>query len=124
MFLVIKSTIETDQYLPARRAAILVLSQLLEGIDNLLTLEDYLLLVYRFLKHIISTERDDEVTRLQAAVALDHLSARTKQFLSEAHAGKLEKEIRIFGIKEEEAERRRKAAKDSGADSVLIKMLD
>uniref|UniRef100_A0A8D8NJL3 Transport and Golgi organization protein 6 n=1 Tax=Culex pipiens TaxID=7175 RepID=A0A8D8NJL3_CULPI len=121
MFLVIKCTIETDQYLPARRAAILVLAQLLEGIDNLLTLEDYLLLVYRFLKHVISTEVDD-ITRLQAAVALDHLNARTKEFLSAAQTGKLEKEIRIFGIKEEEAERRRKAAK--GADSVLIKMLD
>ncbi|XP_055593774.1 transport and Golgi organization protein 6 [Uranotaenia lowii] len=99
MFLVIKSAIETDTYLPVRRAAILIFSQLIEGIDNLLSFDTYLLPMYRFLKHIIATEKDD-VTRLQAAVALDHLSAKTKDLLTSLQTTKLEKEIRIFGIKD------------------------
>ncbi|XP_053694921.1 transport and Golgi organization protein 6 [Sabethes cyaneus] len=122
MFLMIKSVIETDRFLPARRAAILVLSQLVEGMDNLLTFQDYLLAVYRFLKLIVETERD-EVTRLQASVALDHLSAKTKDFLDiTAQTSRLEKEIRIFGIKEQQAEERRLIKGDS--DSILKKLLD
>ncbi|EAT48232.1 AAEL000685-PA [Aedes aegypti] len=124
MFLVIKSVTETDTYLPARRAAILVLSQLIEGMDNLLDHQEYLLSIYRFLKFIVETEKDD-VTRLQATVGLDHLNAKTKDFFNAANtalaAGKLEKEIRIFGIKEQEAEERRRNAKGG---SILTKMLD
>ena len=84
---------ETDNYLPAKRAAILVLSQLLEGIDGLMDFQEYLLLIYRFLKHIIATDKDD-VTKLQAAVALDHLKAKTKDFL-QINPDELER--RMFG---------------------------
>uniref|UniRef100_A0A182QZK9 RNA polymerase II assembly factor Rtp1 C-terminal domain-containing protein n=1 Tax=Anopheles farauti TaxID=69004 RepID=A0A182QZK9_9DIPT len=80
LFTTLESIVTTDSYLPARRAAILVLSQLLEGIDGLMDFQEYLLLIYRFLKHVIATDRDD-VTKLQAAVALDHLKAKTKDFL-------------------------------------------
>uniref|UniRef100_A0A182W9Q9 RNA polymerase II assembly factor Rtp1 C-terminal domain-containing protein n=1 Tax=Anopheles minimus TaxID=112268 RepID=A0A182W9Q9_9DIPT len=80
LFTCIQSIVDTDSYLPARRAAILVLSQLLEGIDNLMDFQEYLLLIYRFLKHVITTDTDD-VTKLQAAVALDHLKTKTKDFL-------------------------------------------
>ncbi|XP_052895370.1 transport and Golgi organization protein 6 [Anopheles moucheti] len=80
LFTCIQSIVDTDRYLPARRAAILVLSQLLEGIDSLMEFQEYLLLIYRFLKHVITTD-DDDVTKLQAAVALDHLKAKTKDFL-------------------------------------------
>lgn len=125
MFLVIKSAIETDSYLPVRRAAILVLSQLIEGIDNLLDFQDYLLVIYRFLKFINETDQDD-VTRLQAGVALDHLKVKTKDFLTAANTalatGRLEKEIRIFGIKEQDADERRRNMR--GSDSILTKMLD
>ncbi|XP_058826344.1 transport and Golgi organization protein 6 [Topomyia yanbarensis] len=122
MFLVIKSAIETDHYLPVRRAAILILSQLIEGIDNLLAFQDYLLLVYRFLKFVVATEQDG-VTRLQAAVALDHLTAKTTEFLSASTAtDRLEKEIRIFGIKDQAAEERRQSSLSS--NSILTKLLD
>ncbi|XP_050079136.1 transport and Golgi organization protein 6 [Anopheles maculipalpis] len=93
LFTCIKSIVDTDSYLPARRAAILVLSQLLEGFDSLMDLQEYLLLIYRFLKHVISTDNDD-ITKLQAAVALDHLKAKTKVFL-QIDPHKLEK--RMFG---------------------------
>ncbi|XP_062549136.1 transport and Golgi organization protein 6 [Armigeres subalbatus] len=125
MFLVVKSTVETDCYLPARRAAILVLSQLIEGMDNLLDYQEYLSSIYRFLKYITESEKDD-VTRLQAAVGLDHLKVKTKDFLNVANTamavGKLEKEIRIFGIKEQEAAERRRNTR--GSETILTKMLD
>uniref|UniRef100_A0A182TVF2 RNA polymerase II assembly factor Rtp1 C-terminal domain-containing protein n=1 Tax=Anopheles melas TaxID=34690 RepID=A0A182TVF2_9DIPT len=93
LFTGIKSIVETDNYLPAKRAAILVLSQLLEGIEGLMDFQEYLLLIYRFLKHIIATDKDD-VTKLQAAVALDHLKAKTKDFL-QINPDELER--RMFG---------------------------
>uniref|UniRef100_A0A182YGW1 RNA polymerase II assembly factor Rtp1 C-terminal domain-containing protein n=1 Tax=Anopheles stephensi TaxID=30069 RepID=A0A182YGW1_ANOST len=93
LFTTIKSIVDTDGYLPARRAAILVLSQLLEGIDSLMDFQEYLLLIYRFLKHVIATDNDD-VTKLQAAVALDHLKAKTKDFL-QINPDELER--RMFG---------------------------
>ncbi|XP_058453941.1 transport and Golgi organization protein 6 [Malaya genurostris] len=125
IFIVIKSTIETDRCLPVRRAAIFVLSQLIEGIDNLLAFQDYLLLVYRFLKFVVTTEQDD-VTRVQACVALDHLKAKTTEFLSAAasDSSSLEKEIRIFGIKEQEAAEQRRHASRRSNSSVLTKLLD
>uniref|UniRef100_A0A182F4H4 RNA polymerase II assembly factor Rtp1 C-terminal domain-containing protein n=1 Tax=Anopheles albimanus TaxID=7167 RepID=A0A182F4H4_ANOAL len=81
LFLVISLIIETDKYLPARRAGILVLAQLIEGMDGLMDFQEYLLPIYRFLKQVINTDKDD-VTKLQAAVALDHLKAKTKDFLT------------------------------------------
>uniref|UniRef100_A0A182RBN5 RNA polymerase II assembly factor Rtp1 C-terminal domain-containing protein n=1 Tax=Anopheles funestus TaxID=62324 RepID=A0A182RBN5_ANOFN len=93
LFTSIQSIVDTDRYLPARRAAILVLSQLLEGIDSLMDFQEYLLLIYRFLKHVITTDNDD-VTKLQAAVALDHLKAKTKDFLQ---INPDEMERRMFG---------------------------
>uniref|UniRef100_A0A182PME5 RNA polymerase II assembly factor Rtp1 C-terminal domain-containing protein n=1 Tax=Anopheles epiroticus TaxID=199890 RepID=A0A182PME5_9DIPT len=93
LFTTIKSIVETDTYLPAKRAALLVLSQLLEGMDGLMDFQEYLLLIYRFLKHVIATDKDD-VIKLQAAVALDHLKAKTKDFL-QINPQDLEK--RMFG---------------------------
>ncbi|XP_050100324.1 transport and Golgi organization protein 6 [Anopheles aquasalis] len=81
LFLIISLIMESDKYLPARRAGILVLAQLIEGMDGLMDFQEYLLPIYRFLKHVINTDNDD-VTKLQAAVALDHLKAKTKDFLT------------------------------------------
>ncbi|ETN59308.1 transport and golgi family organization 6 [Anopheles darlingi] len=81
LFLVISLIMETDKYLPARRAGILVLAQLIEGMDGLMDFQEYLLPIYRFLKQVIHNDKDD-VTKLQAAVALDHLKAKTKDFLT------------------------------------------
>ncbi|XP_058168360.1 transport and Golgi organization protein 6 [Anopheles ziemanni] len=81
VFACISCIMETDTFLPTRRAAILVLSQLIEGMEGLMDLQEYLISVYRFLKHVIVTDTDD-VTKLQAAVALDHLKSKTKQFFT------------------------------------------
>uniref|UniRef100_A0A0K8VNS0 Transmembrane and coiled-coil domain-containing protein 7 n=2 Tax=Bactrocera latifrons TaxID=174628 RepID=A0A0K8VNS0_BACLA len=92
--------LSTGKYLPAKRAAILVLSELLEGIDNLLDFEEMLLPIYRVLKIIEADETTDVKMRQHAANGLRTLAAKCKKFLFPA--AQIQKEIRIFGINEPE----------------------
>uniref|UniRef100_A0A182IRL2 RNA polymerase II assembly factor Rtp1 C-terminal domain-containing protein n=1 Tax=Anopheles atroparvus TaxID=41427 RepID=A0A182IRL2_ANOAO len=81
LFLNICKIMEADKYVPARRASILVLSQLIQGIEGLMDLQEYLLSIYRLLKHVIATDKDD-VTKLQAALALDYLKSKAVDFFT------------------------------------------
>ncbi|XP_011199029.2 transport and Golgi organization protein 6 isoform X1 [Bactrocera dorsalis] len=92
--------LSTGKYLPAKRAATLVLSELLEGIDNLLDFEEMLLPIYRVLKIIEADETTDVKMRQHAANGLRTLAAKCKKFLFPA--AQMQKEIRIFGINEPE----------------------
>lgn len=93
MFQQLEIIIKGDDYLPSRRAAAMVLSQILEGLPNLMDFQDFLLPIYRLLKDILANESDDQ-TRLHAGVGLDHLDEMTKQFLNPEL--KAVKEIRIL----------------------------
>lgn len=73
--------IKSDDYLPSKRAAAMVLSQVLAGLPNLMDFQDFLLPIYHLLKDILANENDPQ-TRLHAGVALDHLNAKTKDFLN------------------------------------------
>ncbi|CAD7000319.1 unnamed protein product [Ceratitis capitata] len=90
--------LSTGKYLPAKRAATLVLSELLEGIDNLVDFEDMLLPIYRVLKVIEADENTDSRMRQHAANGLKALTEKCKKFLFPEM--QLQKEIRIFGINE------------------------
>ncbi|XP_067624610.1 transport and Golgi organization protein 6 isoform X2 [Eurosta solidaginis] len=83
-------------YLPAQRAATFVLSELLEGIDNLLDFEEMLLPIYRLLKKIEADEKADIKVRQHAANGLKTLMQKCKKFLFPAT--QLQKEIRILGL--------------------------
>ncbi|XP_059616729.1 transport and Golgi organization protein 6 isoform X2 [Phlebotomus argentipes] len=99
----IYSILQTDKYLPSRRAAILTLAQILEGVDNLLDFQDFLLPTYRLLKSVKETEVDERC-RIHAENGLKVLNEKVKKSLhSEA---KMQKEIKIFGIKDEEKRER------------------
>ncbi|XP_055917676.1 transport and Golgi organization protein 6 [Eupeodes corollae] len=97
MLLLIENEIQTGKYSPAKRAAVLVLSEILLGMENLLDHEEYLLPVYRVLK-TLSTDSDDEKIRLHAANGLKALGDKCKKFLFPEE--KREKEIKIIGIKD------------------------
>lgn len=73
--------IKSDEYLPSKRAATMVLSQILAGLPNLMDFQDFLLPIYRLLKEIIETEGDEE-TKAHATVGLEHLNEKTKDFLN------------------------------------------
>lgn len=98
LMILIESIILKDKFLPARRAAVMTLSQLLNGIDKLIDFQEYLLSIYRALKYILMVETD-QTTISHAEIGLGILNRKTKEmiFLEE----KLEKEIRILGIKDD-----------------------
>ena len=93
MFLQLESIIKCDDYLPSKRAASMVLSQILAGLPNLMDFQDYLLPIYRLLKEILANEADPQ-TRIHAEIGLDHLKTKTKDFLSTKQM--VEKEIKIL----------------------------
>lgn len=95
---VIQQTLLSDDYLPARRAAVMVLSQLLEGMTNIFDHQEQLLPVYRCLKGVLQTETD-EVTRIHATLSLEGISRLVKNFLNPEV--KIEQQIRITGVAEE-----------------------
>lgn len=95
MLTIIKQTLDTDQYLPTRRAAVMVLSQVLEGMNNIIDNQEFLLPVYRCLKNILLTETD-EVTRVHAALSLETIKKLVKEFLNPEQRSEFE--IRVSGI--------------------------
>ncbi|XP_053957885.1 transport and Golgi organization protein 6 [Anastrepha ludens] len=95
--------LSTGKYLPAKRAAMLVLSELLEGIDNLMEFEEMLLPIYRVLKVIESDENADAKMRTHAANGLKTLAEKCKKLLFPE--APLQKEIRIFNINEPKTNR-------------------
>ncbi|XP_011180269.1 transport and Golgi organization protein 6 [Zeugodacus cucurbitae] len=90
--------LSTGKYLPAKRAATLVLCELLADIDNLLDFEQMLLPIYRVLRTIEADEDADAKMRQHAANGLSTLATKCKKFLFPE--AQLQKEIRIFGINE------------------------
>jgi hypothetical protein len=92
MFLTLEMIIKGDSYLPSKRAATMVLSQVLAGLPNLMDFQNFLLPIYHLLKEILANEHDEQ-TRLHAGVGLDHLNEKTKDFLNPKL--KAEKEIKI-----------------------------
>lgn len=92
MFLQLEIIIKCDNYLPSKRAATMVLSQVLAGLPSLMDFQHFLLPIYHLLKDILANEPDEQ-TRLHAGVGLDHLNEKTKDFLNPQL--KFEKEIKI-----------------------------
>ncbi|XP_073821095.1 transport and golgi organization 6 [Musca autumnalis] len=88
------------KYMPAKRAAVMVLSELLSGMDNLMDFQEMLLPIYRLLKALASSECVDEKIRVHASVGLETLAVKCKELLllTTSHES-LKKEIHIRGIK-------------------------
>lgn len=98
MFL-IQNILQCDTYLPARRAAALVLSDLLRGMSNLEEFQDFLLPIYRTLKHIKDNDSDLHV-QIHATNGLECLKNKIKEALSKEI--KIEKEISICDVRNNE----------------------
>ncbi|XP_047107369.1 transport and Golgi organization protein 6 homolog isoform X1 [Schistocerca piceifrons] len=91
----VQSIVKTDPVVEVRRAAILVLTLLLEGLgdDTVSVLKDIILELYRTLKHVYLTE-NDEVVKLQVQLACEALGKSTLEFITRPR--KLEKKICIL----------------------------
>jgi len=92
MYQQLEVIIKSDPYLPSKRAASMVLSQVLAGMPNLMEFQDYLLPIYHLLKDILANEEDQQ-TKLHAQIGLEHLNEKTKDFLNPKL--NVQKEIKI-----------------------------
>lgn len=92
----------SGKYLPAQRAAVMVLSDLLAGMDNLFDYEEMLLPIYRLLKYLVNSEKHDEKIRIHASNGLKCLSEKCQELfrtaLEQQQGASLTKEIKIMGI--------------------------
>lgn len=93
--MLIQNTLLYDKYLPARRSAALVLTDLIKGMQHLEQFQEFLLPIYRNLKHISQTDSDLHM-QIHARNGLDCLSDKIKKSLTPDL--KMEKEIQIFNI--------------------------
>lgn len=92
----IQHAIEFDEYLPAKRASALVLTDILQGMTSLEQYQDYLLPVYRLLKRVAENNSDLQM-QIHARNGQQVLRDKVKEaFNSEP---KMEKEIKIFDVK-------------------------
>lgn len=94
----IENTLQCDKYLPTRRAAALVLTDLLNGMKNLEQYQDYLSKIYRTLRHIEQNDSDLHM-QIHARNGLACLRDKIKEAFS--NDGKMEKEIRILNVKDD-----------------------
>lgn len=85
-----------DKYLPARRAAASILTDLLKGMQNWEQYQDFLLPIYRNLKTIAEKDLDLHM-QIHARNGLECLTEKIENAL--APELKMEKEINIFDIK-------------------------
>lgn len=93
--LMIQNTLQHDKYLQTRRAAALVLTDLLAGMQNLEQYQDYLLPVYRNLKSIAETDPDLHM-QIHAKNGLAILRDKIKEAFSVDE--KMVKEIKIVDV--------------------------
>lgn len=82
ILLCVRSIVSTDRAVECRRAAVMVVTLLLKGLESsaLNVLQDVLLELYGTLKYVYTTDKDD-VTRLHAQLALEELNAATLAYI-------------------------------------------
>lgn len=97
--LLIQNVLKYDKYIPARRAAALVLSDLLRGMPSLEEFRDFLMPIFRTLRDIKHNDSDLHV-QIHATNGLECLKDKIKDALSVEI--KLEKEISIFDVASKE----------------------
>lgn len=96
---ILQSVIQNDTYLPARRSAVMVLTHIIQGIDNLIDFQEILLPVYKTLRDVVANEKDRSI-RVHAESGLQQLNSKIKDFLTAEQTAP--KEIRIFNIKNDD----------------------
>ncbi|XP_017116804.1 transport and Golgi organization protein 6 [Drosophila elegans] len=104
----VNNELSTGGYVPAKRAAVLVLAELLNGMDNLLDYQEMLLPIYRLLRAIEAEESCDPQMRQHAANGLKILNEKCRQMIqSSLEENSLHKRIKVLGIKDEVSPQRK-----------------
>ncbi|KAH8352999.1 hypothetical protein KR084_008026 [Drosophila pseudotakahashii] len=104
----VNSELTTGDFVPSKRAAVLVLAELLNGMENLLDYQEMLLPIYRLLRAIDSEESCDPQMRQHAANGLKILNEKCKMLIqSSVEENSLKKQIKVLGIKDEVSSQRK-----------------
>ncbi|XP_017069990.2 transport and Golgi organization protein 6 [Drosophila eugracilis] len=104
----VNNELTTGSYVPAKRAAVLVLTELLNGMENLLDYQEMLLPIYRLLRAIEAEESCDSQMRLHAANGLKILNAKCRNMIQSSLAEiSLQKQIKVLGIKDDVSSQRK-----------------
>lgn len=103
----IDSELSTGRYLPAKRGALLVLVELLAGMESLLDYQEMLLPIYRLIRTIEAAENCDPQMRQHAANGLKTLNEKCRQLLKTEPVEQLQHEIKVLGIKEPSVSKKR-----------------
>ncbi len=98
MMVILQSIIQNDNYMPARRSAVMVLTDIIHGLDNLIDFQEILLPVYQTLRDVANKETDRSIC-IHAESGLQQLNAKIKDFLTPRP--EVRKEIQIFNVKDE-----------------------
>ncbi|KAH8240567.1 hypothetical protein KR026_000187 [Drosophila bipectinata] len=98
----VNNELTSGGYAPSKRAAVLVLAELLNGMENLLDFQDMLLPIYRLLKTIEANESCDPQMRQHAANGLKILNEKCRALIqSSLEQQSLQKQIKVLGIKDD-----------------------
>ncbi|KAH8258559.1 hypothetical protein KR038_006513 [Drosophila bunnanda] len=105
----VNSELTSGHYVPAKRAAVLVLAELLNGMDNLLDYQEMLLPIYRLLRAIEAEEFCDPQMRQHAANGLQILNEKCRLLIQTSleEQQSLQKQIKVLGIKDEDPIKRK-----------------
>ncbi|KAH8334220.1 hypothetical protein KR059_007485 [Drosophila kikkawai] len=105
----VNSELTSGGYVPSKRAAVLVLAELLNGMENLLDYQEMLLPIYRLLRAIEAEESCDPQMRQHAANGLKILNEKCRLLIQTSleEQQSLEKQIKVLGIKEEASIKRK-----------------
>ncbi|XP_068211675.1 transport and Golgi organization protein 6 homolog isoform X2 [Palaemon carinicauda] len=82
VFEVLQGVIDTDNAVEVRRAAVLVVTLILQGLgrDAFLVLKDVIRNLYRVLR-LVQTRDPDDIVRLHAQLAIEEIDSITREFL-------------------------------------------
>ncbi|XP_017000077.2 transport and Golgi organization protein 6 [Drosophila takahashii] len=104
----VNSELNNGGFVPTKRAAVLVLAELLNGMENLLDYQEMLLPIYRLLKAIESEESCDAQMRQHAANGLKILNEKCKMLIQcSLEENSLQKQIKVLGIKDDVSSQRK-----------------
>ncbi|KAH8409439.1 hypothetical protein KR222_005047 [Zaprionus bogoriensis] len=104
----IDAELSTGRYLPTKRGALLVLAELLAGMESLLDYQEMLLPIYRLLRTIEAAESCDPQMRQHAANGLKTLNEKCRELLSSESLEQVQREIKVLGIKEPRSDNKKK----------------
>ncbi|XP_037927918.1 transport and Golgi organization protein 6-like [Teleopsis dalmanni] len=106
LIILVQDELNTGKYVPAQRAAVLVLSDILEGMEDVFQFAEKLSPMFKILKRVSNDSNYDKEVRNHANNGLKTLAKKCEQIFNVEQT--LEKKIQILSLGEKKATKRNK----------------